>query len=106
MAARNEEEQNASFGSDDRNWALGGRLRVKGSVHSDTWTGTAAELADCGMVAVFPVTGWWKERVHLNRWNGQARYSLIFTIETDSTDVDVYTPIAGQIGVPVETVGS
>jgi len=102
-AARDEEEQNTSFGSDDRSWALGSNLRVKGSVHSDTWTGTAAELADCGVITVFPVTGWWKERAHLNHWNRQARYSLIVTIETDSADVDVYTPIANQIGVSVET---
>src|SRR5690606_21472063 len=46
------------------------------SVHSDTWSGTAAELAECGVIAVFPVTGWWKERPHLNCWNRQARYSL------------------------------
>jgi hypothetical protein len=49
------------------------------------------------------VTGWWKERPHLNRWNRQARYSLIVNIETDSTEVDLYTPIAAQIGVPVAT---
>lgn len=103
-AARDEEEQNTSSGSDDRNWAIGSNLRVKGSVHSDTWTGTAAELANCGVIAVFPVTGWWKERAHLNRWNRQSRYSLVVTIESDSTDVDVYTPIATQIGLPVETV--
>jgi hypothetical protein len=79
-------------------------LRRKGSLHSDTWSGTAAQLAECGVIAVFPVTGWWKERPHLNRWDRQARYSLLVSIETDSTEVDLYTPIAAQIGVPVETV--
>ncbi len=102
-AARDEEEEQVAFGSDDRTWEIGDRLRRKGSVHSDTWSGSAAELADCGVIAVFPVTGWWKERPHLDCWNRQARYVLIVTIETPQTDVDLYTPIANQIGVPVET---
>lgn len=102
-AAWDEDEGDIDHGRDDRNWELGDQLRRKGSLHSDMWSGTAAQLADCGVIAVFPVTGWWKERPHLNRWNRQARYSLIVSIETDSADVDLYTPIATQIGVQVET---
>jgi len=102
-AAWEEDEEIDRF-SDDRHWGIGKQLRSKGSVHSDCWTGTAADLAACGVIAVFPVTGWWKERKHLERWNRQARYSLIVTIETPQTDIDLYTPIAEQIGVPVETV--
>ena len=30
---------------DSRNWVLGADLRTKGSIHSDWWKGTAAELA-------------------------------------------------------------
>lgn len=59
-----EEDEEAVTISDDRNWELGQQLRCKGSVHSDTWTGTAAELAQCGFIAIFPVTGWLKERPH------------------------------------------
>jgi hypothetical protein len=32
---------------------LGQQLRRKGSIHSDTWTGTAAKLAECGVIAVY-----------------------------------------------------
>jgi len=103
-AAREEEDDEITHARDDRNWDLGDHLRRKGSLHSDTWIGIAADLADCGVIAVFPVTGWWKERPHLERWNRSARYSLIVSIETDSTEVDLYTPIATQIGVPVEAV--
>lgn len=99
-----DEDEDVEPGTDDRIWELGDWLRRKGSLHSDTWSGTGAKLASCGAIAVFPVTGWWKERPHLNRWDRQARYSLIVSIETDSTEVDLYTPIATQIGVPVETV--
>ncbi|MDZ4684142.1 MAG: S8 family peptidase [Planctomycetaceae bacterium] len=99
-----EEEERAPSLNDDRNWELGQQLRCKGSIHSDTWTGTAAELAQCGMVAVFPVTGWWRERPHLERWNRKARYSLVVTLETPRVDVDLYTPIATLLGVPVQQV--
>jgi hypothetical protein len=52
---------------------------------------------------VFPVTGWWKERPHLQRWNRTARYALVITLETEATEIDLYTPIATQIGIPVVT---
>ncbi len=101
--AAREEDEKVRPGEDDREWEIGPRLRSKGSVHSDTWTGgTAVQLARCGVLAVFPVRGWWRERKHLGCWNRQARYALIVTIETPETDV--YTPIANQIGVTVESV--
>lgn len=101
-AAWEEDEQDLGSGADDRPWDVGAQLRCKGSIHSDTWTGSGAALAQCGVIAVFPVTGWWKERPHLNCWNRRAAYSLIVTIETPATEVDLYTPIANQIGVPVQ----
>ena len=102
-AAREDDEGSVSSGADDRNWAIGRKLRCKGSVHSDVWTGTAAQLAASGTIAVFPVTGWWKERPNLERWNRVARYSLILSLETDATDIDLYTPIVNQIGIQVTT---
>jgi hypothetical protein len=106
-AAWDEEEEQPNTAKDERNWDLGDHLRRRGSVHCDTWKGTATELAASGAIAVFPVTGWWRERPHLERWNRQARYSLIVTIETPQVDVDLYTPIANQISViVVNQVGS
>lgn len=96
-AARDEGE-GVDTERDDRQWDIGPQLRSKGSIHSDTWTGTAVELARCGVLAVYPVSGWWRERKHLECWDRQARYSLIVTIETPETDV--YTAIANQIGIP------
>ena len=96
--AAREEDEDVDTERDDRQWDIGPQLRRKGSIHSDTWTGTAIELARCGMLAVYPVSGWWRERKHLGCWNRQARYALIVTIETPETDV--YTPIANQIAVP------
>ncbi len=96
--AAREEDEDVAAERDDRQWDIGPQLRHKGSIHSDTWTGTAIELAHCGVLAVYPVSGWWRERKHLNCWDRQARYSLIVTIETPETDV--YTSIANQIAVP------
>jgi hypothetical protein len=102
--AQDDEDDTGSSEKDDRNWTIGTKLRCKGSIHSDVWTGTAAQLAASNTIAVFPVTGWWKERQSLERWNRLARYALIISLETDATEVDLYTPIANQIGVAATTV--
>jgi len=96
-----EEEENRPSTSDPIDWATG-RLRKKGSIHSDWWTSSAADLARCGQVAVFPVTGWWRERKHLGFVEKESRYSLIITISTPAADVDLYTPIAQEIGLITE----
>lgn len=87
---------------DSGNWMLGERLRSLGSIHSDTWQGTAAELAARGHIAIYPVLGWWKERPNLQRWRKQARYSLIITIKTPEIETDIYTPVVNLIATPIE----
>lgn len=86
--------------SDSKRWTLGPDLRAKGSVHSDTWSGSAAELAEKNLLAVYPAIGWWKERHHLGRWNEKTRYALIISVRA-KTEVDIYTPIMNEISVPV-----
>jgi len=105
-AARDQEEGNPRTGSASDFWRIGANARNRGSIHSDIWEGTAAELADSGHIAVYPVGGWWKERAHLNKWNKKARYSLVVSILTNETDVDIYTPVAIKLGnkVPVPIV--
>jgi len=83
-------------------WALGRTLRARGSIHSDWWEGSASELASCGYIGIFPVTGWWRERAHLGRWDRPARYGLIVSLETSRTDIDLYTAIAAQVGIATE----
>lgn len=85
-------------------WLLGSQARDKGSVHSDIWQGTAAELANSNIIAIAPTIGWWRERFHLGRWNHQTRYALIVSIYTPDETVDVYTPVAIKLGItiPVE----
>ena len=81
----------------DENWMFGKNLRKLGSVHSDTWSGSAVELAQRGHIAIFPVMGWWKSNPRHERWANQARYSLVITIRTPETEVDLYTPVANMI---------
>ncbi len=92
-----EEERGDKSSSDASRWLLGPDLRGLGSLHSDLWTGTAAELAQRGFIGVYPVIGWWRERHQLERWSSRARYSLVVTIRTPEADVDIYTPVANLI---------
>ena len=65
-----------------KEWVIGSNGRTHGSLHSDWWVGKAADLARRSLIAVYPVTGWWKERHHLGRYDRKARYSLFFFIDT------------------------
>ena len=84
-------------------WYLGNKLQSLGSIHSDTWHGNAASLAERGYVAVYPVGGWWKERKALERWGNHARYALIISIRTPGVEADIYTPVVNQVVTPIIT---
>lgn len=105
-AAAEREDDGDPIDPKDPNWVLGDRQRHRGSLHQDIWRGTAAELANRGFVAVYPAKGWWRTRQSQERYDLPARYSLIVSIRTPETEVDLYTPIAqqvaAQIAVPVE----
>ncbi|MCA9119263.1 MAG: S8 family peptidase [Planctomycetaceae bacterium] len=100
--AQDDDDDDTSH-ADEQEWELGSWYRNKGSIHSDTWTGTAADLASSGVLAVYPVSGWWKERKHLNGWEKDARYSLIISLETASEEADFYTEIEQKIKPVIET---
>jgi hypothetical protein len=100
-AAARDDEDRANRNDNDPNWMIGKKNRHKGSRHSDIWKGSAAELASRGAIAVYPALGWWKTRPALERYDQRIRYSLVVSINAPDIDVDLYTPIANQIGVPV-----
>ncbi len=84
----------------DADWWLGDQ-RHKGSLHQDVWEGTAAELASRGGLAVYPAMGWWRTRQKLERYDLPAHYSLIVSIRTPETDIDLYSAVAAKIQTPV-----
>ena len=95
-----EEEGCPNAPSDTESWFLGEQARNRGSLHSDIWEGTAADLAERGCIGVFPVGGWWKESVKRDRSDYGVRYALIVSIEAPEIEIDVWTPIAQTVGIP------
>ncbi|WP_164112013.1 MULTISPECIES: S8 family peptidase [Sphingobacterium] len=85
----------------EKEWQLGEHIRNKGSIHKDSWEGTAADLATRNRIAVYPTSGWWKTRKKLERYDNTIRYSLIISIESPDVDIDIYTPVKQQIDVKI-----
>lgn len=82
--------------------SLGPSNETKDSLHTDIWKGPTVELAQRGVLAVYPVTGWWKLRKQRDRSEQGARYALVVSIETPEQDVDIWTPVAQEVGIPIE----
>jgi hypothetical protein len=99
-AAREDDDWSGAAGGDS-GWLFGPRLRNRGSLHSDIWEGTAADLATRHAIGVYPTGGWWREKPALQRADRQVKYALIVSLRAP-VQVDLYTPIETAIGVPVE----
>ena len=102
--ALEEDEERPNTGGDAEGWFLGEQARNKGSIHSDIWEGTAADLSERGAIGIYPISGWWKDLPKRDRSDLGAYYSLVVSIETEVTGVDIWTPVAQEIGVPIDTV--
>ena len=82
-------------------WYLGTNNRNVGSIHSDFMCVPAVDLSNANDIAVYPVGGWWKNRKRLKRYYDKIRYSLIISLSTKETEVDLYTPIVTEIQNPI-----
>ena len=98
-ATAKENEDKPDLKSED--WFLRERIRSKGSVKKDYLDTTGIGLARRYYLAVYPKNGWYKTRKALEMYNETVRYSLIVSIETRKTDVDIYTPIENLILAPI-----
>lgn len=83
-------------------WLFGERQISSGSLHVDIWEGPAVELAARNALYVHPISGWWRERKSLGRYDQEARYALVISLETPTVEVDLYTPVAALVPVLVE----
>ena len=88
-----------ALGEDSLSWAIGTQARHRGSIHSDIWKGSAAELATMKHILIYPVSGWWKTRPSANRYDDLARYSLVVSLDSPSTSVDLYQEVKTKVTV-------
>jgi hypothetical protein len=81
-------------------WMLG-RTSTKGSIRKDFVTMPGAQMSERNVIAVYPKNGWYKNLKRQNKFNSNVRYSLIISIETPETSIDLYTPVFNQLAVLV-----
>lgn len=92
----------AQRSGDSTQWLIGSDNRHRGSLHQDTWRGSAADLGSKSKIAVYPVSGWWKLRPPLKRYNNTLRYTLVISLRSPAQEVDLYKPIAIELGLPTD----
>lgn len=102
--AEREEAGEGRRNSGSDRWFVGANQRNTGSLHQDVWEGIAADLAECSMLAVHAVGGWWKYNGRKDRVDLPVRYALVVSLRTAEEGVDLYTPvaIANHQALPVE----
>lgn len=88
----NEDESEASDG-----WMFGRNRRDVGSIQIDEIKGFANDFAQRPYLAVHPVTGWWKTRPSLKRFERRVRYSLIIELDAGEANVDLYAEVQSTI---------
>lgn len=82
-------------------WLVGANQRNLGSLHQDVWETSGAELSQSGKLAVYPVGGWWKYSKARDRVNRAVRYALVLSLRTPESGIDLYTPIANVLRIPI-----
>ena len=100
--AWDDEDDRPDIESDSDNWLFGKNSMSAGSLHSDEWTGPAVDLLSRDMICIKPVGGWWNNRANANVRAQKARYSLVLSLRSGDSDIDLYTPIASMIRAETE----
>ena len=102
-AAEAEEAGEGGGAAGGDHWVLGA-IRDRGSIHSDIWRGSAAALAERDAIGVFPISGWWKEKPGLQRWDRPARYALTVSVRAPGAEVDLYTAITNKLPIEIPSI--
>ena len=82
---------------DGDRWLFGTQSMSAGSLHSDEWTGPAVNLLSRNIICIKPVGGWWKERAKADVRGQKARYSLVLSLRSEDSEIDLHTPISAMI---------
>ena len=78
-------------------WLFGTQSMSAGSLHSDEWKGPAVNLLSRSVICIKPVGGWWKERAKADVRGQKARYSLVLSLRSEDSEIDLYTPVSTMI---------
>ena len=96
------EHREDDTGGDSGEWNYGYNRRSVGSLHVDTMTTAASDLAQRGVIAVYPVGGWWKDNRNVEPERCTARFSLIVEIDANEADVDLYAEVEQKVATRAE----
>lgn len=90
-------EQDGVASTENDGWEFGSDRRDVGSVHIDQLTCKASDLARRSLLAVHPVSGWWRNKAFLKTGIPKARYALIVELDGSGLNVDLYTELRTAI---------
>ena len=82
---------------EDDGWDFGSNRRDVGSLHIDELTCPASDLARRNLLAVHPVTGWWKAKATAKPEERSTRFALIVEIDAGDVGTDLYTEVQTAI---------
>jgi hypothetical protein len=99
-ASEEEVEEPENINRESESWSLK-TARNRGSLKKDFTTTSGANLAMQHTIAVYPKNGWYKTRKSLKRANTTVRYSLIVSIDTEETEVNIYNRVVQLVTVPL-----
>lgn len=78
-------------------WMFGPNRRDVGSLQIDQLTCAASDLARRNLIAVHPVTGWWKAKSIPDPHNLIARFALVVEIDAGTVPAELYAEVQAAI---------
>ena len=88
--------------AEDDLWDFGSNRRDVGSLHIDQLTCKASDLARRNLLAVHPVTGWWKSKARLQGELPSVRFALIVEIDAAHVEAELYAEVATAIANTIQ----
>jgi len=100
--SRAAEQSDSPKSTEDDLWQIGSDRRDVGSLHIDQLTCKASDLARRNLIAVHPVSGWWKSKVYLQDGLPSVRYALIVEIDAGHAETELYAEVETAIAALVK----
>lgn len=91
------EQPGAPPNAEDDLWEFGSVRRDVGSLHIDQLRCRASDLARRNLIAVHPVTGWWKSSALLEAGLPTVRFALIIEIDAEELEAELYIEVGTAI---------